>query len=262
MLKIAYLTLKGSARDRIFIVIFAFCVLFFFIPVFSSFSMRQIQEVSITMSLNLNSAILLFLSIFGGVSTIWRDVERKYIYNVLSHPIRRTDYILGRFLGLFVLMFMVSVINFILSVIDINISASMYKSQLSINYINIMVAFLFSLFKYTLLMAFAFLVDSFATSFFMPFFLTIAIFLAGNTSQGVYEYIMEGATKYSVIFKDIVTVIYYILPNFSSFDFTPQAVYNLSINLNSIFLTIVYFILYFAVVMTLTCWIFERRNLT
>jgi ABC-type transport system involved in multi-copper enzyme maturation permease subunit len=224
--------------------------------------MRQIQEVSITMSLNLNSAILLFLSIFGGVSTIWRDVERKYIYNVLSHPIRRTDYILGRFLGLFVLMFMVSVINFILSVIDINISASMYKSQLSINYINIMVAFLFSLFKYTLLMAFAFLVDSFATSFFMPFFLTIAIFLAGNTSQGVYEYIMEGATKYSIVLKDIVTAIYYILPNFSSFDFTPQAVYNLSINLNSIFVTIVYFILYFAVVMTLTCWIFERRNLT
>ena len=186
MLKIAWLTLKGSARDRIFIVIFAFCILFFFIPVFSSFSMRQIQEVSITMSLNLNSAILLFLSIFGGVSTIWRDVERKYIYNVLSHPIRRTDYILGRFLGLFALMFMVSVINFILSVIDINISASMYKSQLPINYINIMVAFLFSLLKYTLLMAFAFLVDSFATSFFMPFFLTIAVFFAGNTSQGVY----------------------------------------------------------------------------
>lgn len=262
MLKIAWLTLKGSARDRIFIVIFAFCILFFFIPVFSSFSMRQIQEVSITMSLNLNSAILLFLSIFGGVSTIWRDVERKYIYNVLSHPIRRTNYILGRFLGLFALMFMVSVINFILSVIDINISASMYKSQLPINYINIMVAFLFSLFKYTLLMAFAFLIDSFATSFFMPFFLTIAVFFAGNTSQGVYEYIMEGATKYSVVFKDIVTAIYYILPNFSSFDFTPQAVYNLSIDLNSVFVTIVYFILYFAVVMTLTCWIFERRNLT
>ena len=77
MLKIAFFTVRAMIKDRMFYLILSMLLLFILVPVFSSFSMRQIQEVSITMSLSLNSFILLFLAMFGGVVTVWRDIERK-----------------------------------------------------------------------------------------------------------------------------------------------------------------------------------------
>ena len=263
MLAIISLTFKNAFKDRIGIIILSMVLLYIIVPVFSSFSMRQLQEVSITMSITLNSFILLLLAIFGSVATVFRDVERKFVYTLLSHPLKRSDYFIGRFIGFALVMLVVLIINFVLSVISIKICAAMYKSRLPLLWGNIAIAFAFSYLQYLLLMAFGFLFASFATSFFMPFFATIATFIAGNASQGIYDYIFHSASKeYSELFKVIIKAIYYVLPNFSSFDFTAHAAYALKISSTQLINSFVYFVLYFTIVMSIALIIFNRRDLT
>jgi len=214
------------------------------------------------MSLTLNSFILLFLSLFGGISTIWRDIERKYTYTLLSYPITRVNYLIGRYLGFVLILFFITILNFLLSVIVIKISAGFYKSELPILWLNISCAFLFSFLKYTLLLAFGFFFASFSTSFFTPIFSTVAVFISGNSIQGIYDYVMKEADKISIFVKSVVKFVYYILPNFSSFDLTPYATYALPLNEKSILFTLIYFILYLVIILSLTVIIFNKRDLT
>ncbi len=263
MLTIISLTFKNTFKDRIGIIILSMVLLYIIVPVFSSFSMRQLQEISITMSITINSFILLLLAIFGSIATVFRDVERKFVYTLLSHPLKRSDYFMGRFIGFAFVMLVVLISNFVLSVISIKICAAMYKSRLPLLWGNVAITFVFSYLQYLLLMAFGFLFASFATSFFIPFFATIAIFITGNASQGIYDYIFHSASKeYSELFKVIIKAIYYILPNFSSFDFTVHAAYALKISSNQLINSFVYFILYFTIVMSVALIIFNRRDLT
>ncbi len=259
---LALQTLKNIIKDKIFWIIISLIIAFAFVPFFSSFSMRQVQEVSITMSLTINSVILLFMAIFGGVTTIWRDIERKFVFTILGNPIKRSDFLIGRFTGFAGIMFMITVINGLISYVVITFAASMYQSSLPLDWVNIYTAFVFQYLKYLLVMAFGFFFASFSTSFFIPFFATITLFIAGNASQGIYDYVSQVQTDYSGLFVYIVKIIYYILPNFSGFDFIANATYALDIAIYDIMYSLVYFILYFLIVFMGTVVIFNRRDLT
>ncbi len=262
MLNIALMTFKHTFKDRVALIILSMIILYLLVPVFASFSPRQAQEVSITMALTLNSFILLLLSLFGAVATIWRDIERKFVYTLLSYPIKRESYVIGRFLGFALVILLIGITNFLLSVVVIKFGASMYKSRLPILWENILLSFVFTYLKYILLMAFGFLFVSFSTSFFMTFFATVTVYISGNASQGVYDYVFHTSNKdYSALFKFLVKFIYYVLPNFTSFDFIAYAAYALKVNFNHLWYTLGYFILYFLVIFILTTIIFSKRDL-
>jgi len=261
-MKFIKFTIKTLLKDRLFLLIASSILIYAFIPVFSYFSMRQLQEISITMSISLNSFILLILSIFGGTYTIWRDIERKYTFTLLHYPVTRVNYFIGRYLGFVIILLFITLINFVLGVVAIKISASFYKSDLPILWFNIFGAYMFSFLKYALLLASGFLFASFSTSFFTPVFSTIAIFLAGNSIQGIYDYILKSKENISNFVKLIVKVVYYILPNFSAFDLTAYAAYSLKISTQSILFSIGYFFIYLMVVMSLAVMIFNNRDLT
>lgn len=260
-MKFSIFTIKTILKDRLFLMILSFILVYAFIPVFSYFSMRQLQEISITMSISLNSFILLILSLFGSIYTIWRDIERKYTFTMLSYPVTRVSYITGRYVGFVIILLIITLINLGLGAIAIKISAGFYKSQLPIIWSNIVIAYLFSFLKYSIVLALGFLFASFSTSFFTPVFSTIAIFLAGNSIQGIYDYLMKESDKMVSYLKSIVSFFYYILPNLSAFDMTSYAAYSLKININSILFSIGYFILYVSVVMCIAVLIFNKRDL-
>src|SRR5512135_2342994 len=97
MLNMVQITLRGIFRDRVFQGIIMTALIFFAIPTVSSLSMRQVTELSMTLSLSLISFILLLLSVFLGGTSIWKDIERRYTYGVLGLPIPRGRYLLGKF---------------------------------------------------------------------------------------------------------------------------------------------------------------------
>ncbi|MDQ7031444.1 MAG: hypothetical protein Q9M37_01825 [Desulfonauticus sp.] len=223
--------------------------------------MRQLQEIAITLSLSLNSFILLLLSLFGAISTIWKDIEKRHAYTILSYPIARWNYLLGRYLGFVFILLIITLLDFTLSVVCIKICSSIYKSELPILWGNIFAAFIFCFLKYSLLLGIGFLFACVSTSFFTPIFSTITIFIAGNSIQGIVDYITKQKAEVSIFIKTVVKILYYVVPNFSAFDLTAYASYSLPLDIKSIMFSIAYFILYLGIIITLSIIVFSTRDL-
>lgn len=259
-MSILWFTIKSLIFDRVFIMLIAIIGLYAFVPVLSYFSMRQLQEISITLSLTLNSFILLLMAIFGGTITIWRDIERKYTFTVLSYPISRTSYLLQRFFAIVLVLFAITLVNGILGYFTIKFSASVYKSELPLFLDKIFIAYFMSFFKYTLILSFTFFFSSFSTSFFTPIFMTIAVYIIGNASQGIYDFVMKESEKFGSFIKNIVSVAYHIFPNLSSFDYTAYASYSLPFEKGMINGTFLYFFIYICMVLILSIIIINKRD--
>ena len=84
MFDVVRITLKGIFRDRVFHGILMAALILPLVPSISQLSMRQVTELSITLSLSLISFILLLLAVFLGGTSLWKDMERRYTFSVLS----------------------------------------------------------------------------------------------------------------------------------------------------------------------------------
>ncbi|MBK7802518.1 MAG: ABC transporter permease subunit [Chloracidobacterium sp.] len=60
------------------------------------------QESRVIVNLGLSSILLFgsFISIFVGVSLVWKEIEKRTVYSIFSKPIGRGEFIIGKYLGL------------------------------------------------------------------------------------------------------------------------------------------------------------------
>ena len=259
-----YMTLKWALRDRIFhAVLGVSIVLFLLVPTFSLFSMRQVQELAVTLSLSAVSAILLLLSVLLGAFSVWRDIEKRYAASVLGLPISRAGYLLGKFSGIVLILASCAFFLGCVSLLVIKIAAAQYPSDIGLHWLNITIAIVFFTCKYILLAALALLFSSFSTSFFLPIVGTVSIYLAGSASQDVFEYIAgDYGRTIPALFKLLIKAIYYLLPNFTAFNLNVQAIYGLPLNFSALVVTFLYFVVYTAIVLYLATRIFSRRDIS
>ncbi|HBA87480.1 MAG TPA: hypothetical protein DCZ75_05680 [Geobacter sp.] len=251
-------------RDRLLHLLFVLAVLsLFLIPAFSLFSMRQVQELAVTLSLSALSFLLLVLTVLTGASSIWRDVERRYTFSVLGLPVSRADFVLGKFFAIALLLAVVAVVLAAGSFVAIKIAVSVYPADIPVNWLNFAVAVCFDYLKYVLLLSLAFVFSAVSTSFYLPFLGAIAIFMAGSASQEVYEFVTGSAGKdFAPLARSVVKLVYYVLPNFAAFDLKPQAIYALPLVPGTLLLTLLYFVCYTGIMLSLAVWSFSRRELS
>jgi len=261
MPQLILITFKGIFRDRVFRGI-AVCALFFFlIPAISVLSMRQVAQLSITLSLSLTSFMMLLLSVFLGGSALWRDMERRYTYSVLGLPLTKTSYLLGKFFGIAAYLLLTALILGAIGCAVIKYVLILYPPILHVAWTNVFFSFFFIALKYILLVACAFLLSTVSTSFFLPIFGSLAVFFAGSALQQVYDYLRsESAQSYSPFIKHSVSALYYILPNFSAFDVSVNAIYSIDLSRAGLMLTTGYFFIYTAIILTCASVIFSRRE--
>lgn len=262
MASIILITLKGIFRDRVFHGIMVTTCAFLLIPVIASLSMRQVTELSLTLSLSLISFILLLLAVFLGGTSLWKDIERRYTFSVLGLPLSRQNYLLGRFGGTVLFVLLSGAVLGIAAFLVVLYANSLYPSERPIVWSTMAVCILFDALKYILLIAVAFLFSTVSTSFFLPVFGTIATFLAGGVTQQVFDFINSPAGKsLSPLVKRLATALYYILPNFSAFDLKVNAIYGLPLPANGLLLTTTYFVVYVGLLLSVAAAIFARREM-
>jgi ABC-type transport system involved in multi-copper enzyme maturation permease subunit len=239
----------------------AISCLFLLIPAISNISIRQIPEMAVSLSLSLVSFVLLLLAVFLGGTTIWRDIERRYTFSVLGLPMSRSAYLMGRFLGVVLCILLAAAVLGAGAIAAIKLVSSAYPPDRPLLWFNILLALSFDTLKYILLVALSFLFSSLSTSFFLPVFGTISFFWLGTVSQQVYDYLHSpiGAAT-SPFVRQAANLLYYVIPNFTSFNLKSQAVYSLNISLKGAFLTSGYFILATTILLTLSCMIFSKRE--
>lgn len=254
--------LRAIFRDRVFHGILVVATMFLLVPSISSLSMRQVTELSITLSLSLLSFILLLLAVALGATSIWKDIERRYTYSVLSLPIERSTYVIGKFVAVALFLLLTTAVLGGAACAVVKLSSGIYPSERPIVWVNIIACIAFTSFKYIMLVAYAFLFSTVSTSFFLPIFGTVSVFIAGSATQQVYDYVNSPAAKeLPVLIKKAAGALYYVLPNFSAFDLKVNAIYGIPLSAQSIVLPIVYFLTYTLLVVGLATSIYSRREM-
>ena len=262
MYPVLSVTIRGIFRDRVFHGILLTSVIFLFIPSISTLSMRQVTELSATLSLSLISFILLLLSVFLGGTSLWRDMERRYSFSVLGLPITRSGYLFGRFAGVAGFIFLTSLALGAVACAVVWYASGIYPPSRPVVWSTLFLAIIFDALKYILLVAVSFLLSTVSTSFFLPVFGTISTFLVGCASQQVYDFVNSPAAKgISPIVRKSASALYYLLPNFSAFDLKVNAIYSIAVSPGGLLLTAAYFTVYTAMVLALAASIFSRREL-
>src|SRR6185369_14635696 len=229
----------------------ALAVLFLFIPSAASLSMRQVPELSITLSLSLISFILLLLSVFLGATSLWKDMERRYTFSVLSLPISRSSYLLGRFFGLALFLVLTAAFLGTAACLVIKVTSGIYPPDRPVVWSWLVLAIVFATLKYILLVGVALLLSTVSTSFFLPIFGTICAFLASGITKQVYEYVNSPAAAQAVspLLKPAVALVYFLLPNLTGFDLKVNAIYGIAPDPVGLGITAAYFVAYTAILL-------------
>ena len=98
---IAVNVFRESVRDKVLYNL----VLFAVVLIAASYLIGQLtagQEIKIIKDLGLAATSIfgLFIAVFIGIGLVSKEVERRSIYSLLTKPIRRHEFILGKYLGL------------------------------------------------------------------------------------------------------------------------------------------------------------------
>ncbi|WP_224962054.1 ABC transporter permease [Geomonas subterranea] len=257
------LSVASLLRDRFLYLLFCLALLaLILIPAFSLFSMRQVQELSVTLCLSTLSFLLVVVAVLTGASSLWRDVEKRYTSSVLGLPISRTSFVLGKFCAVALLLAVITVVFGAGSFAAIKVAAGSYPPDIPVRWDNFFAAVFFEYLKSVLLLALAILLSAVSTSFYFPFLGAIAVYMTGSASQDVYEMTMGAYGKELVpIARFAIKAVYYVIPNFSAFDLKTNAIYALPLAPVTLLLTLLYFACYTGIILSVSVWSFSRREL-
>src|SRR5205814_3158400 len=100
-LAIAVSVFRESVRDKVLYNLVLFAILL----IGASYLIGQLtvgQDIKIIKDLGLaaTSVFGLFIAVFIGIGLVSKEVERRSIYSLLAKPIRRQEFLLGKYLGL------------------------------------------------------------------------------------------------------------------------------------------------------------------
>jgi ABC-type transport system involved in multi-copper enzyme maturation permease subunit len=265
VLLLSYITLKGGVRDRTLFGIFILAIsLILSIPLLSSFSMRQVAVVACDFSLSITSFIGLLLTIFVGNNLIAKDIDRRSIYTVISLPIKRTEYLLGKFIGLILLLFISIVILSIFSFIAVYATGIIFPQEINftISWLNFIIANFFIFLKLTIIASVVFLFSTLATSSFLPMALSIIFYFVSESVEEVKAFIetTTGKEKTSTLVIYIAKLAFYIFPNFEAFNFKQHTIYSLSIDYLNLFYLASYSVIYTSIIIIIAILSFQKRE--
>lgn len=257
-------TFKGGLRDRLIqsLLMAGLCFLISTV-VFSSFSMRQTLEVAINYGLAVVQTLAILITLFLGLNLLSREIETRAGHGILSQPLSRTQYLLGKFFGLALLCCVIVFFLAFCSVAGVLLVKIAGQEAQPICWGNFGVAIFGILLMSLLLGAAGLLFSSVATSATLPFLATIAVWFIGQSTQAVKNYLDAGLAGQSItpLVKTIITAVYYFFPNLSLLDFKVYAIYSLPLPPAQVGYALAYGLVYTAVLLCIATRIFEAKDM-
>src|SRR6201987_2705566 len=98
---IASNTFREAVRDRVLYNLIAFALLLSWAAILVGQISISIEKL-VVINLGLTSVSLfgVVIAIFIGIGLVSKEIEKRTFYTVLSRPVRRWEFIVGKFLGL------------------------------------------------------------------------------------------------------------------------------------------------------------------
>ena len=251
---VALNTFKEAVRDRVLYNLVFFALLMMAAAVLvGQISMGIDKIVIVSLGLSAISFIGLLIAVFIGVGLVSKEMDKRTIYAILSKPVRRWEFLIGKFAGLV----------FTLAVNTAAMSAGLFLALLYVMHkleradTVVLVAIYFILLKLAIVVALALLFSCSTTSL-LAILYSAGFYVAGSFVQQMRTLRSDLAGPAAATFMKWLS---YLLPNFENFDVTALASHGRAIPGTLIAQNTLYAALYCAVALTTAAIVFSRRNL-
>jgi ABC-type transport system involved in multi-copper enzyme maturation permease subunit len=254
---------KESVRDKVLYSIIAFAVLL----IASSLLIGDLtagQDIKIIKDLGLASISIfgLLIAIFIGIGLVWKEVEKRSIYTLLPKPMRRQDFLLGKYCGLVLtLVINVAVMTaafYVVLAIMQTVAPPIVRVSWPAPATDpaMLKAIALVMLELMLVTAIALLFSTFSSPF-LSALLTAGLWVAGHFNNDLRNF---GAVVESPVLAWLARATYYVLPNFAAFDVKLQVVHAQAVPASYVGLTVLYGLTYIVLVLVGAVAIFSRRD--
>jgi len=255
---------RDSVRDKVLYAVVAFAVLL----IGASYLISQLtagQDLKIIKDLGLAAMSLfgLFIAVFIGIGLIAKEIERRSIYAVLVKPVRRHEFIIGKYLGLVgTLAVNLGVMSVAYYAVLAYVGQTMSESALQAVPAppadpRLLVAIALIGLELALVTAVALFCSTFSSNALTSAGLTVGLYIAGQFGADLknFEQVIE-----SPVAGAVGRGLYYLLPNFAAFDVKAQVVHGLPIESGYLAVTAAYGLAYVTVLVVASVMVFSRRD--
>jgi len=262
ILEFTRITLKQSTRLRSFYSAFVITLVSLIgLFVIYSFTMFEIPRILASYVLSCTNFIVLLMVFLTLFSLLQYDIDRKTLQYVIALPLRRRDYIVGRYLGI---MFFSIIIAYgiILLFYPFLILLMKQRPDAPFSVVRYFTYPVFLLAEVSLIVSFALLFTTLSTKSIISIISTVGVYLIGHSLDEVKEFLLGGYAQEIPLFsKILVKGAWYVFPNLSLFDVKLRMVYNLQFSFKEALMIITYGIVYTIAILVITCALFERKEI-
>ena len=250
ILLVAWNTLRQTIRQRLFFNVAVFGIGLVALSVVVSF-LSYGYEFRVVRSLGLSgvSLALNLMALLVSVSLVHQEIDRKTLFVLLTRPVTRTEYVVGRFIGMMMA----------LSVVLVGFSVA-YVVALSMVYgtpsIQDAVALSACLPEAAILGAFGLVLSCFSTPT-LSAGIGLGFWVASATTDDLVRLTAQGDPMSQAVAKGV----YYVLPALSRFDFREAAVYGDVIPAADLGFVFLYGLVYAAALVVLAGIVLSRREM-
>lgn len=247
---IALNTFREAKRDRILYLLFFFAALS--IAASRVLAILTVGDrIKIVMDVGLASISIfgVLMAILMGTGLVYKEIDKKTIFTLLSKPIHRVEFILGKFLGLVLtLAVMTGLMTLIFLVL-------LFLHTFRIEWA-MLVAVAYIFLELILLTAVAILFSTFSTPILSSIF-SLSFYVIGHMSWGLEALIRKIRPGFS---RTLAQFLYMVLPDLENFNFKTEVVHGLAIPAGIHAWAVLYGLLYTAFILGLAVLIFRRRD--
>jgi ABC-type transport system involved in multi-copper enzyme maturation permease subunit len=244
---------REAVRDRVLYNLVLFVLLLTGAAIFIG-ELSGGQERKIIVDLGLSAMLLfgVFIAIFVGVGLVYKEIERRTIYAIFSKPVGRGEFVLGKYLGLCLTLF----VNVVLMGAGVSLALLYVARGWEPLALSIWPAILLIYVELMILTSISLLFSSFSSPA-LSALLTFFVFIIGHFSADLKSLATSlGSSAARLFFRSI----YYLLPNLANYSFITPAAHGEMPNTASLFASILYALVYVTVILAATTLVFSRRN--
>lgn len=247
---IAFNTFREAIRDRILYSLLVFALAMIGASVV--LSMLSVGgEVKIIKDLGLAAIGLVgtLIAVFIGVGLVHKEIERRTLYTIITKPIRRAEFVLGKFLGLVLTL----AANVAIMGTGLLLLASSMEARLTWE---LLLPVVLTFVKLMVVTAIAVLFSTFSTPTLSAVF-TLALVVVGSLAEDLKLF---AATFGGPLLKAVVAGLYLVLPNLASLDVGAAVVHGRPVSASVAGLAAAYGFAYLATLLAAAVWIFQYRD--
>jgi ABC-type transport system involved in multi-copper enzyme maturation permease subunit len=252
VLTLSWQVIRDAARRKIFYVVFLFGIAVIALsPLLPTFELGLKAQFLRDVSLSLTSLFAVVLAVIISVGQISSEIDRKTVYNVLSKPVSRFEYLLGKYIGV------LASLAAILFVMGLEILLLIYF-RVSV-FTPIIFEGIFAIFLEAAVISAFCICLSTMTSVPVNILSVILFYLVTHLKTGfLHQQLIQGVKGVAKVFS---WAVYYLIPNLENFNISQSVGYSRGPGWIYMLRITGYALLFMAILFGIGLLLFRRRDL-